>query len=899
MPGGTRSSARRSAFGLIVALGLLPAAASAQCDSVNQWQPWEKTISLAGASNLGANPYRDYVIQVNFHNSIWGSFTQDAFWDNDPANPKAFKIRAALPAGTGGISTTWSWDTIACTPTAGGACPAITWSLSSGCISVQAATGTGVKIFDNGFLKQYSIVGYPGGLKSYSPLFYWNDTPFFWLGDTAWAAPPREISGQTTSWVSYLGERHGKFTVIQIAPAVTWQPKIIPPEFTPLPLAPSFSFDQTAGASTDPLPNVDSKPLKTYWDKLDTLVAQANQQDLVVFVGGLIDPTDRGGESGARYPRVKDAKSFARYLAARLANRAVILSPGFDDRLGDLTKDNVALSSALDQVGQAIHAAAPRTLLTNHLAGNTPCSDYEMFRSVTSWVTFFAYQSGHGGGNITSPAGTVCGSPYSTETAEVSATRRAIEMPLTLTGSTHPPSLPTFNAEGPYDTVPAPTPLPAVDNRYRVRQVAYSSSLSNAMGFTYGVVKLSLWDHPLLSTFQAESAKLDMTNFRLHLENRAPILRASHSWILGPQAGYDKRVTLATDGSSLVIAYLPSPSSGAITLNTSGLPGLSCAWTAKWYNPLTNQTGTPPKPCQPVQNQPNQILLTRPDCVGANADCDWLLELTKGSAAFIGSSLAPGSPRIDVWAEPSVVEGAPAIRASVTTAGGSTVGTSAIVSPEGGGRQQNPRIAPLEQGALVVWQADDLDGSLSGVFAQSIDGKGRLTGPRMQVNLISLENQIDPAIAIDALGNGLILWSSYGQDGDRGGIFARRFDTSGHLVGGEIAVNAKAVGHQENPQIIALPGGRFVAAWETRAEGADSGGVSFRLFDSSGRAMTGEISVPGTPGLLPRLVNLDIGPLGTFHLDWALTNPARGAAFLYSRSYSAAGAALGNVMSLP
>ena len=51
-------------------------------------------------------------------------------------------------------------------------------------------------------------------------LAYADDTPFLWIGDTAWAAPTRASDEE---WEAYLTDRADKgFSLIQVAPAPSW-----------------------------------------------------------------------------------------------------------------------------------------------------------------------------------------------------------------------------------------------------------------------------------------------------------------------------------------------------------------------------------------------------------------------------------------------------------------------------------------------------------------------------------------------------------------------------------------------------------------------------------------------------------------------------------------------------
>ncbi len=616
-----------------VALGLCAATSSAQtCDTIGEWRQWEKVLRVTNATNpLGSNPYKDYIIRVTFSRP-GTSFTQDAFWDNDPADTRRFKIRAALSSGS------WTWGNIQCTRASdGAACPtAPTWSLTSGCITVDIPPASGVRLYDKGFPMQLGL-SFAGGV-SWGPLVYRNGESFFWAGDTAWMAPPREIvpqggSAQRARWNAYLTNRRNVFTVIQTAPAVAWT------DVTPLPPAAlGFSFERVSGCTPGTtLPDRCSRPLKNYWDQFDDLIRRANEQDLVVMISGLIHPVGVG-----THPGVADAVAFARYLAARTAGRAVLLSPGFDDQIGDPTADGSTVATSMLQAGAAIKAAAPRTIVSNHLGGASPCSAYETFRS-SGWMTFMGFQSGHGGHGQVSPPGTVCGSPYSAESELTAAIRRAIEMPIGLSAPTLPVIMRAYNVEGPYD--PYPAAGAKSDTRQRVRHAAYATMLSDAIGFTYGNNDVWAWNQLTTAIFNSPS-KQDMARFFQFFQPQDYRLSAFHSWIANQQAAFENKMTLASDGTDRVAAYLPGcdlssgtpvcPANNRIEICTAGLPGLACGtWTGTWMRPYNGTTaaaactsGTGRASCPDPAG--TFISFKKPACTAAaNAECDWVLDVRR------------------------------------------------------------------------------------------------------------------------------------------------------------------------------------------------------------------------------------------------------------------------------
>ena len=66
-----------------------------------------------------------------------------------------------------------------------------------------------------------------------------------------------------------------------------------------------------------------------------------------------------------------------------------------------------------------------------------------------------------------------------------------------------------------------------------------------------------------------------------------------------------------------------------------------------------------------------------------------------------------------------------------------------------------------------------------------------------RVNTTVASNQTEPAVAIDALGNYVVTWTSDNQDGGGKGIYAQRFDPAGTPIGAEFRVNTFTAGGSE------------------------------------------------------------------------------------------------------
>lgn len=919
--------------GLLV-LALSAAPSLAQCTSsgsIVQWRCWEQQIaSNVDFYNNGAgNPYRDLTLRVTFTKPATGqTFTQDAFWLADTASAttaKNFKVRTALPPGT------WSWQVAGCTGTTGGLNCAnnVTWTPSSGSITVSSST-SGPQIYSRGFPSQW-VTFLGDGTTRYSNLLYADlVTPFLWSADTAWSAPGFEASGQTNLWGSqatagsYVYERKNKsFNVVLVAPAATYQ--TWPWSTGTKPFVPD--------CSPTPVPNDCSRPNPGYWNNFDTMISNANQAGIVPLIAGLIDPLDTA--DGSNYPRQANVVDFARYLAARMAGFAVFFSPGFDDRLTDTTSQGTSLQTVMNAVGPALQQAAPRHLITNHLRGKSTCSDYDAFRTST-WMTFFLFQSGHGFGLPTSPdpPNTPCPVALSsTETPVQAALRRSWQMPWTLATSNSSTIKPGYNSEGPYDNICLQTPgctcpgnapmwcrsynpnhganfgADFVDIRYHNRHAAFESLLSGAYGFTYGSQEIAHWYFNLIPFSSALNglAVADMTSVYQNFNTRAG-LPPHRDWITNndpvPDNGGDKKMALASDGSSLVLAYLPAGTANTINISTTNLPSLACSgtgWTYTWIHAQNNL----PIGGSIVCSGTNPVQVTKPPTSACPVPvydpqaCDWVLQIQKTGAFSAQTQQAVSGQTLDVWADLSPQDGTSAIYASLATPGTGLRSKSILVSPSGLAFQQSPRIAPIRDGYLVVWQADGLDGSLLGVFAQRLDQKGQQLGSRLQVNTTTEQDQRDPALDSDPLGNTVVAWSSYGQDSDSGGIYARVLDPDGQPVTSEIQVNTVNVGHQEAPQVIYLPGGNFAVAWPTRPMEDVPGTLSFRVFSRTGAALTDEVRIPGQVGVTSRLVDVAATITGGLRIRWGLDDPNGVRLGLFRQDFSVAGNAVGPATSLP
>ena len=113
------------------------------------------------------------------------------------------------------------------------------------------------------------------------------------------------------------------------------------------------------------------------------------------------------------------------------------------------------------------------------------------------------------------------------------------------------------------------------------------------------------------------------------------------------------------------------------------------------------------------------------------------------------------------------------------------------------------------------------------------------------VNTYTKGQQSDPSVAALPDGSVIIVWTSFGEDGSMGGVYGRRYKSTGvAATAKEFRVNQFTPYNQRNPSVVALPNGNYVVAWISEQErSATSVDVYARIYTDAGVALTDELPV--------------------------------------------------------
>ncbi len=201
---------------------------------------------------------------------------------------------------------------------------------------------------------------------------------------------------------------------------------------------------------------------------------------------------------------------------------------------------------------------------------------------------------------------------------------------------------------------------------------------------------------------------------------------------------------------------------------------------------------------------------------------------------------------------------------------------------------------------VVVWSSRYQYDELLGVFGQRFDRLGNPQGGEFTVNTFTRGYQGEPQVAVHPAGNFVVTWTSgYGQDGDGYGIFARRYDAAGNAAGPEFAVNTYSSGNQFRSDVARTAGGGFVVVWTSYLQEGPDDGVFGQVFDASGNPVGAEFQVNTyTTGHQGR-PTVATAPSGDFVVVWASYAFALGigqdgsAAGIFGQRFNAGGGRLG------
>ncbi|MBM3833918.1 MAG: hypothetical protein FJ403_11740 [Verrucomicrobia bacterium] len=135
----------------------------------------------------------------------------------------------------------------------------------------------------------------------------------------------------------------------------------------------------------------------------------------------------------------------------------------------------------------------------------------------------------------------------------------------------------------------------------------------------------------------------------------------------------------------------------------------------------------------------------------------------------------------------------------------------------------NPVVIASNGGFIAGWSERNIADRANGwdVYVRSFDREGRPRNGAVKVNSHLNGNHYAPQIA--RVGdNNLVVWTSFGQDGSREGVYGRFLSDNGAAISSEFQVNTSSASQQIYPTVASDGADRFLVVWSSFIGGPTS-----------------------------------------------------------------------------
>ncbi len=222
------------------------------------------------------------------------------------------------------------------------------------------------------------------------------------------------------------------------------------------------------------------------------------------------------------------------------------------------------------------------------------------------------------------------------------------------------------------------------------------------------------------------------------------------------------------------------------------------------------------------------------------------------------------------------------------------------------GRQRTPEVSSDADGDfVVVWQSEGssgIDADGYSVQGQRFASDGSVRGGEFQVNTYTTSQQRGASVALDADGDFIVVWSSFGSAGtdtDGSSVHGRRYASDGSPRGDPFQINTYTTNGQGGARVAADADGDFVVTWTSRGSpDTDNSGYSVqgRLYASDGSPRTGQFQVNAYTTARQFRAAVSMADAGEFVVAWEFYGFYSGYIYygIAARRFASDGTAIGD-----
>lgn len=148
--------------------------------------------------------------------------------------------------------------------------------------------------------------------------------------------------------------------------------------------------------------------------------------------------------------------------------------------------------------------------------------------------------------------------------------------------------------------------------------------------------------------------------------------------------------------------------------------------------------------------------------------------------------------------------------------------------------QQFPAVAINASGKFVaVWESYDLDTENGRIMAQRFHENGEKDGPEITVYTLANHPQTRPDVVMYDDGGFFVIWESF-QGGTSTDIWGQLFAPDGIAIGMPIVVNDILTDAQRRPTMDMNANGQIIVSWESYGQDGSGQGIFGQLYETAG-----------------------------------------------------------------
>lgn len=175
------------------------------------------------------------------------------------------------------------------------------------------------------------------------------------------------------------------------------------------------------------------------------------------------------------------------------------------------------------------------------------------------------------------------------------------------------------------------------------------------------------------------------------------------------------------------------------------------------------------------------------------------------------------------------------------------VGNEIFVNTFTPNTQTNPVAAIKSNGEfIIVWDSWFQDGSDRGVYAQRFDANGNKIGSEFRVNHTIIYSQAKPKVKYFSDEKFIVIWESFKQDGSGYGLYGRIFNSDGTPNTNEFQINTFISDYQWYGDLDVFADDSFIVVWCSWEQDGDDGGIYVQRFNGAGQKIGNETRINKT-----------------------------------------------------